>query len=303
MSRAIAALVVALLLALASSRPALGQGNPPGTTTVSAAITGIHQFAADLDQGGDVEWSSVTLSAGVTRQFVPAFWAGLSLSDADEDWHIRSATAFGGRAPWEHLHRPATSLNLNLALSPTFVIGVSPTFEWAYDSHANVGDALIYGAVLSATRVWSPKFVLGLGASVTRQFYSVKTSPFVIVNWKLSEKLKIANAVPAGPEGGAGVELRYAPAPVWEMAVGGVSRSGRWKLQDQGPGTPGVGEQDYIPLFGRLGRKLGAKAKLDVYGGAFVNGKLRVRDSDGHELAHDDYATTPAIAATLSAKF
>jgi len=287
----------------ATAPVALAQGNPPGTVTVSSAVTGIHQFTGDLEQGGDVQWSNASFSGSVTRQFVPAFSAGISVRYGYEDWRFGSPAAFDGKAPWLRLQRPGASLNLSLALSRTLVLGVSPTVELAYDSGANTDDAMIYGAVLSAAKIFSPRFTLGAGASVTRQFYSVKTSPFVIVNWKITDRLRLANAVPAGPEGGAGVELRYALTPDWELAGGGVWRSDRWRLEEQGASAGNVGETSFIPMFARLSRKLGPKVKLDLYAGALASNRLTVKDSDGNEIAHDEYGIVPAISATLSGKF
>ena len=37
--------------------------------------------------------------------------------------------------------------------------------------------------------------------------------------------------------------------------------------------------------------------------GALTNNRLTVKDSAGHEVAHDDYGIVPSICATLSAKF
>jgi len=296
-------LVIGVGGSVAVTRDTFAQGNPPGTVTVSSSVTGVHQFSSDLDQGGDLQWSSMTVSGGVTRQFVPAFAAGLTLRYGVEDWRIHSAAAFGGEAPWQRLQRPGASLSLSLALSRSLVVGVSPTVEWAYDSRANTDDAAIYGAVFSVAKVFSPKLVLGGGASVTRQFYNVKTSAFVIVNWKLTDRLRIANALPAGPEGGAGVELRYAPTTDWELAVGGVSRSDRWRLEASGPGRGNVGETSFIPMFARVSRKLGSKLKVDLYSGLLANDRIKLKDADGRELAQDSYRTAPAVALTLSGKF
>jgi hypothetical protein len=279
------------------------QGNPPGTVTVSGAVTGIHQFAGDLGQGGDVQWSSAMISGNVTRQFVPAFAAGLALRCDYQDWRFGSPATFDGKAHWQRLQRPGASLNLSLALSRTLVVGASPMVEWACDTRAKPGDALTYGAVLSAAKVFSPRFTLGAGASVSRQFYSVKRTPFIIVNWKLTDRLRIANAVPAGPLGGAGVELCYAPVPDWELAGGGVWRSDRWRLEKQGSSAGHVGETSFIPLLTRLSRKLGPKARLDLYAGASTDNRLTVKDSDGREIAHHHYGVVPAISATLSGRF
>ena len=303
MVRTIVLLAMVSCLSAGPVPTAFAQGNPPGTVTVSAAVAGTHQFAGDLEQGGDVQWSSATVSGSVTRQFVPAFAAGVSVRYDTQDWRFGSASAFGGKVPWQHLQRPGASLNLSLALSRTLVVGLSPTVEWAYDSKADLGDAVIYGAVLSAAKVFSPTLTLGAGASVSRQFYSVKSTPFVIVNWKLTDRLRIANAAPAGPLGGAGVELRYAPTPDWELAGGGVWRSDRWRLEDAGAGAGRVGETSFIPLLARVSRKLGPKARLDLYAGASTGNKLTVKDNEGHEITHDRYGTVPTISAACSARF
>jgi hypothetical protein len=297
------AFVVSVAAGFVTVPVARAQGTPPGTVTVSSAVTGIHQFAGDLEQGGDVQWSNAMISGSVTRQFVPAFAAGVSLRYDYEDWRIGSPAAFGGKAPWQQLQRPGASLNLSLALSGTLVVSVSPTLEWAYDSRADMTNACIYGTVLSVARVFSPRLTLGAGASTSRQFYSVKTTPFVIVNWKITDRIRFANAAPGGPLGGAGVELRYVPTPEWELAGGGVWRSDRWRLEEHGASAGNVGETSFIPMFARLSRKLGPKVKLDLYAGALANNRLTVKDSDGHEIAHDDYGIVPAISATLSGKF
>ena len=289
-----------LAFVIVGASRATAQGQPPGTVTVSAALTGIHQFARDLDQGGQVDWSSGAISGSVMRQLVPAFAAGISLRHVAENWRIDSPAAFGGQAPWRNLRRSGVGLNLSLALSHTVLVGVSPVVEWALESGAGTADALTYGTVVSAVKVVGPNLTLGGGASVQRQFYSVKVSPFAIINWKLNERLRIANALPAGPEGGAGIEARGTLTPDWELALGGVIRSDRYRLAGDGPYAGFIGETSSMPIFARLSRKLGPKFRADLYAGALANARLRIKDSDGNEVARTDYPVAPAIAATVS---
>jgi hypothetical protein len=61
-----------------------------------------------------------------------------------------------------------------------------------------------------------------------------------------------------------------------------------------------IGETSSMPVFARLSRKLGARFKADLYAGVLANGRLRVKDADGHELARTDYPAGPTIAATVS---
>ncbi len=282
---------------------AQAQSEQPGAVTVSGAVTGFGQFQGRLARGGDVQWTSVTASGSVTRQFVPALRAGFWLRYDYEDWRIRSSPAFGSEAPWERLERPGLGLTLSLALSRTLVVGVSPSLEWGYDKGADAAEAFAYGVALSAARVFSPGRVLGAGAGIYRQLYSVKVSPFVVVNWRLTDRLRIANAVPAGPEGGPGVELRYAPNEDWEMAAGGVFRSDRWRLGRHGAFAGGIGETGGIPMLARISRRLAHRSRLDLYAGVWSAGRLRVKDGAGRDVVTEDFEAAPAVAATVSRSF
>lgn len=295
---------IACMLLSASS--ASGQGRPPGTVTTSAALTGVHQFDSNLaqgsalDPGGQIGWSDVAISGSVMRQMVLAFAAGVTGRYVSEDWRIDAPAAFGPQPPWRDLQRASVGLNLSLALSQTFVIGLSPALEWAFESGTSMSDALTYGAVASAAKVLGPNLTLGAGASVFRQFYSVKVSPFAIINWKLNERFRIANALPAGPEGGAGIEARVTLSPDWELAGGGVLRSDRYRLADEAPYAGLIGETSSTPMFARLSRKLGPLFKTDLYGGVLANSRLRIKDDSGHEVAHTDYPVSPTFALTVS---
>jgi hypothetical protein len=290
------------LVTLAATSAGAQSAPAAPAVTANGAVTGLRAFSSDMGEGGSAEWNDVTVSANVKRQFVPAFSAGLALSYDRQDWSFDPAATFGGAAPWGVLQRPGVGLSLSLALSPSVLTGITTSAEWAAAEGVSASDALTYGVTVSALKVFSPKFVLGGGAKVFRQFYSVKTSPFVIVNWQLNDKLRIANAIPAGPEGGAGVELRYVPAKDWEVAAGGVWRSDRFRLKDIGPYARDIGEASSIPLLARLSRNVDAKTRIDLYAGALVNGTLKVKDGDGHELGSEKWGPAPALALTVSRK-
>jgi hypothetical protein len=130
----------------------------------------------------------------------------------------------------------------------------------------------------------------------------VKVSPFLIINWKWSDRFKIANALPAGPEGGAGIEARWTLTPDWELAGGGVIRSDRYRLASDAPYAGLIGETANIPMFARASRKLGAHWKTDFYAGVLAKGRLRIKDSDGNEVAHTEYPLAPALAISVTFK-
>lgn len=83
----------------------------------------------------------------------------------------------------------------------------------------------------------------------------------------------------------------------------GVSRSDRWRLASRHASDGDVGETSAVPLLDRVSRSFGAKARLDVSGGALVSNRLTLRDSGGHVIAPTDGDPAAAMAAALSLKF
>jgi hypothetical protein len=182
-------------------------------------------------------------------------------------------------------------------------IFVAPQIEWDYESGASASDGQSYGAVVGITKVFSPQLVLGLGAGIFRKIDENKVFPFVIVNWKLDDKWRLRNSLPAGPAGGAGLELAYALDDNWEIAGGGAYRDYRFRLRDDGPVPGGIGENRGIPLFARLTRKLGPQGRIDLVAGAVVGGRLEVTNASGSATTSSDYKTAPLLGLTAAFDF
>lgn len=157
-----------------------------GETSAATSITPVNTFNTDLDSGGDFHWATGIVSGSVTRQFTPQFSAGLTLRYDFEDWKFGSPSAFGGQAPWKYLNAPNIAVDFSYAVQPDLLIGATPTVGWGYESGARSGNALIYGAIVSATKVFSPSLVLGAGAGIVHQ---------------IDEHWRVSNPFRAGPAG------------------------------------------------------------------------------------------------------
>jgi hypothetical protein len=297
------AVALASLAAALLPTAALAAKPQPGEVSASAALSGIYQFDTDLDHGGDFNWAAGIASGRVTRQITPQFSAGLALRYDYEDWKFSRPVAFGGVAPWSHLNAPNISLDLGYAFDSDLQVGISPLFGWAFESGAKTSDALTYGAILAATKVFSPSLMLGVGVGVVRQIDETKVFPFAIVRWQINDRWQLGNPFPAGPAGGAGLELTYAPDDHWEFAGGGAYRSTRYRLDDAGTAPGGIGENRFFPLFARVSRNFGAQTKVDLYAGVALGGRLKLQDANGTTIAKNDYSTAPLIGVTLSHRY
>jgi hypothetical protein len=148
------------------------------------------------------------------------------------------------RNPWHILNAIAIGLSLDYTYQDDLRFGVAPVFGWSYETGASASDATNYGAVLSVTKQFSPRLVLGGGVSVFRQIDDTKAFPFVIVQWQIDDRWRLTNPFRAGPAGGAGIELAYAVSDNWEIAGGGELDAGaaRFRLDDSGIAPGGIGE-------------------------------------------------------------
>ena len=282
---------------------ASAQSQPPGQTATTIGAVGVSQLKADLDGGGKAGWNSLGVNLNVAHQFSPKLSASVSAGYAQEDWRFDSPTVFGAGAPWGRIDRPSLGFNVSYATSADLAWFVAPQFQWAYESGASASDGLNYGAVFGVTKVFSPTLVVGFGLGVFRQIDDTKYFPFLIVNWQINDKLRLSNPLPAGPAGGAGLELVYAFDSGWELAGGAAYRDYRFRLNEDAAAPGGLGRNTGVPVFARLTRKFGPAARIDFYAGLVAGGKLRLLDTNGETLQSADYGTAPLFGISGSFRF
>lgn len=291
------------LALLAAASLASAQRLAPGQVSTTVNLSALTQLDADLDEGGEFSWSGADFQLGVTRQFTPALSAGITARYATERWSFDKPNAFGPQAPWSDIHRPSIGFNVGYAVAPDLALFVAPQFEWAYESGASASDSHSFGAVLGATKFFSPTLFVGLGLGAFRQLDENKYFPFVIVNWQITDQWRLSNPLRAGPAGGAGLELSYAWAQGWEAGVGAAYREYRFRLSSDGPTPDGIGQNQGVPVFARVTRHFGAAGQIDLFAGAVTGGKLQVDNAAGSTVQSTGYGSAPLFALTGTIKF
>lgn len=278
------------------------QGLPVGATLASVAVTGYTQLDADIDGGGEARYSGAVAGGSLTRRFSSQLTAGIGLRYEYEDWNWSGANELGG-IPWTHIHRPGVTGTLSYATSDGIVLTALPTVQWAYASGASTGDALNWGAVLAVSKVFSPTLTLGLGAGVFREIDKTEVFPALIVDWKISDRLRLANSLDSGPAGASGIELVWNASDAWEIGAGGAWRHYRFRLSRDGAVPDGIGEKTSIPLLARASWQMSREARFDFYVGTAVAGELKVLDRDDNELVARDVDPSPLFGITYRARF
>jgi hypothetical protein len=267
------------------------------------SVTPTYEGDADLDQGGDFNVWRAILSGGVARDIGGGNSVGLTLNYSYSDYSFSNPVAFGGVAPWNIVQRYGVAVPLSFALRDGWSVGVVPSVDWFRENGADTGESLVWGGLVSATKRFADGNRLGLGVGVYDRIEKTSAFPFLIVDWRFSDRWRLINPLAAGPTGPAGLELDYLLGGGWEIGLGAAYRVTRFRLSETGPVQNGVGEERGVPVFLRATRSLDKQMSLHLYAGVVAGGELRVDDSSGNNLRKEDFDPQPFLAATFTARF
>jgi hypothetical protein len=267
------------------------------------SYTPLYQFETDLDSGGSFDVQRHFLRFDISR-FIDRHWTvGLGLSFDYERWNFSGIKGLSGIDLWDEIFRPGISLPVFYSAGSNWRFGIIPSIEFAGASGAEASESLSYGAVLSAAYALRPDLMLGLGTGIFERLDQSEAFPFMVIDWKLDDHLRLTNPFRAGPVGPAGLELVYAPDGNWEAGIGGAYRSYRFRLDDSSAVADGIGEVDFWAPFLRVGWRLSEHYRFDINGGAMVGGSITVEDQNGNELGETDYDTAPFLGVTVKGQF
>jgi hypothetical protein len=292
-----AAVAFLLLLGCASGASAQGSGWQ-SFVSVSPVFED-----ADLDTDGGFSVGGVILRAGTSTGFGNGNRAGITVNYDYFDYSFDDPKAFGGVAPWRILQRTGFSVPLSFAASDGWSLGVTPAFDWFKENGAQSSDALSWGATLTAAKRFPDGNVLGIGLAAFERIEDTSLFPFLIVDWRFSERWRLINPLAAGPTGPAGLELDYLFDNGWTVGVGAAFRESRWRLSASGPVANGIGQISGVPVYLRASRSFDRSITFNAYIGAVANGELRVESPSGNLLRKEEFDLAPLVGLNITARF
>lgn len=275
----------------------------PETAPVSISVTPSYQSDAALGRGGNFSVARYLLDLTAYRPLSATLGAGLHLAYEYADFRFSSPNAFAGAAPWEKVHRLEFGGNVAYDLTPEWSVYVAPSVQFSREEDAGWGNALVYGGDLTVTRDITPALTLGAGIEAFNEVERVWFLPLIVVNWKINDRLTLANPSHPGPTGQTGLELACRIGDGWEAAAGGGYLSNRFRLNSNGPFRDGIAETSSIPVWGRLSYKVGRYLNLDFYAGSMLDGKMSMDDRNGNKMTSDSYDPAPFLSLAFSARF
>lgn len=288
---------------LSLAQPA-GIAQSPGLKA-SVSVVGINQFNTKLNSGGNFGWSYASASLGLLNNISPVTTVGVSLRYETEFWNWSNMQAYnlGGKKPWGTIQSPGVSFVYTHKFDSDWKLNLIPTIESTAEQGAELGNALTYGAIINASKQLSPTLNLGLGSGVFRQIDTNRIFPFIVIDWKITDRWNLNNPFPGGPAGGAGLELSYAVTPQFKISGGAAYRSYRFRLSNSSAYAGGVGQNKFVPIFARFSYAFDRTTLLDLYTIANVGGSVSAFDQSGSTVLSTNYKTAPAIALSLVKRF
>jgi len=287
---------------VAAQPPPGDSAKPPGPF-FSLSGSAIAQLDADFDTQGSYSVSSLIFRASVAQPVSRKTILGLSLSYDHLDYDFSDDAALESASPWDRVHGLNLALPIIRKINDRWSLLLSPSIGWFGASGASSGDSLTYGLVSAATYAFRPDRKLGFGLAAFERIGQTRGFPFVSIDWRLTDRMRLTNPLNVGPTGPAGLELAYEISPTWEFGAGGAYRSIRFRLDEQDLEPNGIGEQRGIVTFARILHNLSPKINLVIYTGLVLSGELRIEDENAQQRRTAEHDTAPLLAISLSGRF
>ncbi len=257
-----------------------------------------HQFEANLDEGGSYDATRATLDASVRYAFSKGTFVGLSAGYGYDDYGFSGDARIGGLSPWSQVHNLRVAVPLFWEPAPDWQILAIPRLRMTAEEPGDWSDGLTGGALVGFSYRFSDRLRIGPGFGVTTELEeSLNFFPILIVDWKVTDRLRIETGRNVGSTRGPGLLASYEISPHWTASIGFRRERLRFRLTDGG-----VGEDSSFPVV--AGITWGPPyAELSLFAGVEVGGELRLEDAGGNTLAESDYDPAALLGLSFRVRF
>jgi hypothetical protein len=254
----------------------------------------VHQFDASADSGGKVGVNMFGLELRIDSAVTDEDDVQFRFQYQQDDWDFSGTTGVGVTDPWETINTidfATTWFHKYDEKSKVFTGGI---LKLSYEESASQ-DVLIGGTV-GFIHSYSSDLTLGIGLGILQQeLDDAWWFPVFVLDWKLSEELKLTSDISTRFGSRTGVELVWTPRKDWTLGAGVSYSYSRFKLDDSGFAPNGAGETTSMPLTFRATYHASPSFDLTFFGGVVYAGSLEVVNSAEVEVLSEDYDPAGAV--------
>ncbi|MDA7510300.1 TonB-dependent receptor [Verrucomicrobia bacterium] len=264
----------------------------------------VHQLKTELDGGGDFEVNRFVsrVSVGYRSDYLNS--TALSIGYSRDAYDFSGSTGFATSDPWGEINTMSVGLPIRRSIGDKWMLFAVPSARLLAEDHADLNDSLVGGGIAGVSYEVNPRLKLGPGLGALTQLEDgASYFPIVIVDWKISEKLKLETGRGLGASQGPGLLLTYSWSDSWSFLAGGRYERLRFRLNRNGATPNGVGEDSGVSAYLGARYTLGERGVLTLFGGADVLGEFQIYDSSGNEIGSRDYKAAPFLGVSTSLRF
>lgn len=269
-------------------------------------LVGGSEYQIETDIQGEGSFSVWRLGGGAnaTTDLNPDVHLSLRLGYLFEQYDFDRRVVLSGDPPWTDVQTASAGAILAIDTSDQWTVFGGPVVQFARESGADFDDGMIVGGLLGASYHFSRNFSIGGGFMVVSQIEDdPRGFPLFVIDWKFLDHWRVSTQMAYSPSGINGLELSYDAGGGWDVGAGIAMQFKRFRLDDHGRAPDGVGQDEAMPFWIRLGYALNSTSRFDLIAGLNLDGELRLEDDDGDRVATNDYDDAPFFGFSLKLDF
>jgi hypothetical protein len=122
------------------------------------------------------------------------------------------------------------------------------------------------------------------------------------VDWQITKQLSLETGRGLAASRGPGVSLHWQANAQWKLAFGVRYENMRFRLDDSGTTSNGVGQNRTYPLNLAVSYQPNSDLHFDLLGGIAYAGELQLEDANGDFIQDSEYDEAPFLGLTVTLK-
>ena len=261
-----------------------------------------HQFNSNIDNGGEIGVTRGGFELRLSKKMTDHDSMKFKFKVQREDYDFGGVAGLGLQNPWNSIDTIDVGMAWFHAIDQDKTLFAAGLVRSSYEH--DFSDGLVGGGSVGFIQRYSPTFTLGLGVGILGQIHDDPyVNPVIVLDWEISENLRISSDLVTRFGTQSGVELVWTPNTEWTLGVGISYDYSRFRLNDSGIAPNGVGEVTSWPLSFRATRHVSPDFDLTFYGGVVYNGEIRLIDQSRNQLSLDKYDEAGVIGIMGQIRF
>lgn len=264
----------------------------------------VHQMESDIDDGGSFSVNRFFIQTGPSYAFGEGNSLSLALGYGFDSYDFSDKSAFGSRQPWDNVNSFRLSVPWRWKINENWTSFISPTLRYTGEQGVDLNDALTGGGFAVFSYRFSDRLSIGPGFGIMNQLEDhTQVIPILAIQWKITDTLSLQTGRGVGATLGPGLTLSWQPSSAWSFSFGGRYDKLRFRLDDDGTASGGIGQDRSFPIFAGMEYRLNSKTRISLIGGTKVGGELSLENSDGETIIEKDHDSAGFLGIAFSARF